>query len=69
MKDVLELRPVWHRTAERVQADVLVETLALAFDRILQRKLEQAGLRLSSHVAWKALEAVSLVEFVMPAGS
>ncbi len=66
MKDVLELRPIWRRTDERVQAHVLVATLALTFDRILQRKLEKAGLRLSSRAAWEALEAVNLVEFEMP---
>ena len=65
MKDVLELRPIWHRTDERVQAHVLVVALALTFDRILQRKLEKAGLRLSSRAAWEALEAVRLVEFEM----
>ena len=65
MKDVLELRPVWHQTPQRVQAHVLVASLALTFDRILQRKLEQAGLKLSSQAAWRALEAVNLVEFTM----
>ena len=54
------------RTDEWVQAHVLVAALALTFDRILQRKLEKAGLRLSSRAAWEALEAVSLVEFEMP---
>ena len=68
MKDVLELRPVWHRVERRVRAHVLVAALALAFDRILQRKLEQAGLDLSSRRAWAALEAVSLVEFELPGG-
>ena len=69
MKDVLELRPVWHRVEKRVRAHVLVAALALAFDRILQRKLEQAGLDLlSSRRAWAALEAVSLVEFELPGG-
>ncbi len=52
--------------AVREQAHVLVAALALTFDRILQRKLEKAGLRLSSRAAWEALEAVSLVEFEMP---
>ena len=64
MKDVLELRPVWHRTEERVRAHVLVAALALALDRVLERKLHLAGLDLlSSRAAWDALEAVSLVEF------
>ena len=47
---------------------MLVAALALTFDRILQRKLEKAGLRSSSRAAWEALEAVSLVEFEMPGG-
>ena len=56
-------------TPKRVRAHVLVAALALAFDRVLQRKLEQAGLDLlSSRRAWAALEAVSLVEFELPGG-
>ncbi len=70
MKDVLELRPVWHRVEQRVRAHVLVAALALACDRVLQRKLERAGLDLlSSRAAWAALEAVSLVEFELPGGT
>lgn len=69
LKDVLELRPVWHRVEERVRAHVLVAALALACDRVLQRKLRQAGLELlSSRAAWRALETVSLVEFELPGG-
>ena len=65
MKDVLELRPVWHRTEERVRAHVLVASLALAIDRVLERKLRKAGLQLSTRAAWEALERVNLVEFEM----
>ncbi len=69
LKDVLELRPVWHRVEDRVRAHVLVAALALACDRVLQRKLRQAGLELlSSRAAWTALETVSLVEFELPGG-
>lgn len=69
LKDVLELRPVWHRVEDRVRAHVLVAALALACDRVLQRKLRQAGLELlSSRAAWAALETVSLVEFELPGG-
>ena len=69
MKDVLALRPIWHRVEERVRAHVLVAALALAFDRVLERKLARAGLDLlSTQGAWAALEAVSLVEFELPSG-
>ena len=63
MKDVLALRSVWHQVEDRVRAQVLVASMALVFDRILQRKLDQAGVELSSQRAWQALEAVQLVEF------
>ena len=49
-----------------MKSEASVAALALTFDRILQRKLEKAGLRLSSRAAWEALGAVSLVEFEMP---
>ena len=51
MKDVLELRPVWHRAEERVRAQVLVASLALAIDRVLERKLRKVGLQLSTQAA------------------
>ena len=63
MKDVLELRPVRHRTEEQQRAHLLVASLALAIDRVLQRKLRKARLKLSTGAA---LEGVSLVEFEMP---
>ena len=66
MKDVLELRPVWHQREERVRAHVLVASLALAIDRVLERKLRKAGLQLSTRAAWEAMERVNLVEFEMP---
>ena len=65
MKDVLQLRPVWQRTEERVRAHVLVASLALALDRVLERKLRKAGLQLSTRAAWEALERVNLLEFEM----
>ena len=68
MKDVLELRPVWHQVEERVRARTGGGAGA-GLRPILQRKLERAGLELlSSRAAWAALEAVSLVEFGCRAG-
>ncbi len=43
--------------------------LALAIDRVLQRKVAEAGLDLlSTRAVWAALETVSLVEFELPGG-
>ena len=51
-----------------MRAHVLEAALALALDQALQRKLQPARLDLlNSRAARYALEAVSLVEFELPA--
>jgi len=62
LKDVLELRPIYHRREERVKAHVFVATLAFLLDRMLEKKLKVAGLDLSSREAWQALRGIRLVE-------
>jgi transposase len=43
LKDLLELRPVYHHRDERVQAHVFVAALALLLDRALEKSLRAAG--------------------------
>ena len=62
LKDLLELRPVYHHSDERVQAHVFVATLALLLDRALEKNLRRAGSQLSSPFAWQALETIRCVE-------
>jgi transposase len=62
LKDLLELRPVYHRSDERVQAHVFVAALALLLDRALEKSLRAAGSQLSSPFAWQALEMIRCVE-------
>ena len=61
LKDVIELRPIRHRTAERVRGHVQVAALAL--QRMLERRLREAGEDLSAPAALRALQTVKLVEF------
>jgi transposase len=63
LKDVIELRPIYHQKDERVEAHVFVATLAFLLDRMLEKKLESAGLDLSSREAWQALRSIRLVQF------
>ena len=63
LKDVIELRPVWHRTAERVRGHVQVAALALLLQRMLDRRLREAGLDLLAHTALRVLQTVRVVEF------
>lgn len=68
LKDVIEMRPIWHRQAERVKAHVFVAALAFLLDRMLEKKLQGAGLDLSSREAWQALRAIKLVELESSSG-
>jgi len=63
LKDVIELRPVWHRTAERVRGHMQVAALALLLQRMLDRHSRDAGLDLSAHTALRVLQTVRVVEF------
>ena len=55
-KSLLELRPVYHHTDERVAA------LALLPDRALEKTLRAANSQLFTPSAWHALETVRSVE-------
>lgn len=63
LKDGIEMRPIWHRTERRVKAHILVATLALLLQRMLDRRLREAGEDLSANAALRALQTVKLVEF------
>ena len=62
LKDVIEMRPIYHQTDRRVQAHLFVAALAFLLDRALEKKLKAAGMDLSSREAWQALRTVRVVE-------
>jgi transposase len=62
LKDLLELRPVYHHSDARVQAHVFVAALALLLDRALEKSLRAAGSGLSTPFVWQALEMIRCVE-------
>jgi transposase len=62
LKDVIEMRPIFHQKASRVQAHVFVASLAFLLDRALEKKLKLAGLDISSREAWQLLKTVRIVE-------
>ena len=69
LKDVIEMRPIWHRKPERVKAHLFVAGLALLVHRLLERKLKAAGEDLSANAALKALATIRLVEFESDEGT
>ena len=63
MKDVLSLRPIYHRVEPRVRAHVFVATLGLLLQTLLQQRLEEAEVGLSAEQAMQAMETVRHVSF------
>jgi hypothetical protein len=68
LKDVIEMRPIFHKTDTRVQAHIFVAALAFLIDRALEKKLKAAGLDLSSREAWQALKSIRVVDFALGNG-
>jgi transposase len=68
LKDVIEMRPIYHQKAPRVQAHIFVASLAFLLDRALEKKLKSAGLDLSSREAWQILKTVRVVEIDLGQG-
>jgi len=69
LKDVLEMRPIYHRSERRVRAHIFVAALALLLTRVLERRLKEAGVDLSTEQALQALSTIRLVSFKVGASS
>ena len=63
LKDVLEMRPIYHHKESRVKAHIFVAALAFLLERVLERKLKEANTNLSVTEAWQALRTIGVVEF------
>jgi hypothetical protein len=66
IKSVLELRPVYHRTDQKVRAHVIVCILALALERLMEERLRHAGLELTAPAALEKLANIDLCEVSLP---
>ena len=62
LKDVIDMRPVWHKTDKRIEAHIFVATLALFLKRALEHQLEKRGLNLSASEALAAMRSVGVSE-------
>jgi transposase len=63
LKDAMAMRPIYHQVESRVKAHIFVAALALLVQRLLGRRLKDAGVDLSPSRAMEALSTVRLVTF------
>jgi transposase len=63
LKDVLALRPIYHRVEPRVKAHIFVAALALLVQTLLGRRLQEAGVALSAVEAFQAVQTIRHVTF------
>ena len=69
LKDVLDMRPIYHRTDDRVQAHIFVAALAFLLHRAIEKKLKTARLDLSATEALTALKSVRVVDIDLGNGT
>ena len=62
LKDVIEMRPIYHQKPDRTLAHIFVASLAFLIDRALEKKLKAAGIDIASKEAWQILKTVRVVE-------
>ena len=62
LKDVIDMRPIYHQADERVQAHIFVAALAFLLHRALEKKLKAAGIELSATEALGALKTIRVVD-------
>jgi len=60
LKDVIRMRPIYHRRDDRVQAHVFVATLALFLKRTLEHQLSEKNVPLSPTEAFAAMDSVGI---------
>lgn len=68
LKDVIEMRPIYHQTDARVKAHIFVAALAFLLHRAIEKKLKAAGLDLSATEALQTVRSVRVVDFTLDGG-
>ena len=63
LKDVIEMRPIYHQKPDRALAHIFVASLAFLIDRALEKKLKAAATDISSKEAWQFHSSNQPLEF------
>ena len=62
LKDLVEMRPIYHRRPKRVRAHIFIAALAFLLARALEKKLKAATVPMSSAQALEALRTMHVVD-------
>ncbi len=62
LKDVIEMRPIYHQTDARVEAHIFVAALTFLLHRAIEKKLKAKGVDLSATDALQILKTVRVVD-------
>jgi len=60
LKDIIEMRPIHHRSDPRVEAHIFVATIALFLKRTLEKHLREKGLPISPTEAFEAMQSMGV---------
>jgi len=63
LKDVIAMRPIWHHSEAAVKGHIFVAALGLLVERLLERRLKEAGVDLSARAALQAVQTLRHVRF------
>ena len=69
LKDVIDMRPIYHQTDDRVEAHIFVVAMAFLIHRALEKKLKAARLDLSATEALTILKSVRVVDIDLGNGT
>jgi len=69
LKDVIDMRPVYHQTPERVEAHIFVAALAFLLHRAIEKKLKAARIDLSATEALTILRSIRVVDIDLGNGT
>ena len=69
LKDVIDMRPIYHQTDTRVQAHIFVAALAHLLHRAIEKKLKAAHIDLSATDALATLKSVRVVDIDLGNGT
>jgi hypothetical protein len=65
LEDVIDMRPIYHRSDHRVEAHIFVAAMAFLIHRSIEKKLKAAHIDLSATEALTALKSVRVVDIAL----